>query len=679
MIKLHSKKYLFFSVLLFLVLSTICFIVFVHSVFYHKDEKIKQLQVAGSLAEKEFQKTIQNNIISLESLKERLAESEGEFIKYLENDSYRIIRQNPALKFIEYIDSSGVIRKVTPLAGNEAIVNLDIKKIAYRYPSWQENTKDTLTNITPWVDLTQKGKAFLVDVPLYYNNRFQGTITAGMDFQSQFDDISSKLDDYSIQIKDDVGTTFYAYNNPLPEMYKDPMVFKAPLIPTKARQNVWMFQFMFKKGTVVLATESQKVAMVIGLVFSAIISLLAYFYLLAKQQSHKFEKAIKRLEILNTDLDAEKNRAQEASEAKTQFLSNMSHEIRTPLSAILSISEILEGQKLSPEEHEYIHLMRHSSKTLLKLVNNILNFDKIESGEIEFSQEPFQPKALLKKTIDTYSHNIVKKEVRIIGNLDSTTPAISAIGDSSAMEQIYINLISNAIKFTERGTIEITYREIPVADFLEIHFEIADSGIGIPESKLEVIFERFSQLDQVVTKKHQGSGLGLAITKKLVNLLNGSITVSSKLGEGTTFSVKLNLPLEAQITSDTEVQNSKSDYGHLKVLVVDDNILNQLILVKILSKKNIVADTASTGDEALDNCNQKQYDLIFMDVHMPDKDGFEVVKQIRKTDTESIILGLSADVTKHAIEYGISIGMNDYLTKPIEQKNLFATLDKYFG
>ncbi len=668
------------STILFLALSTLCILIYGHSLKIHKEEKIRQLHAAGSLASQDFERTIYNNILSLQGLKDRIVESNGDFFKYLENDSRRIIIQNPALKFVEFIDSTGTIRTVVPLEPNKQVIGLDITKIEYRYPDWLKHSEDTMTNITPWVNLTQNGKAFLVDVPIYFNNSFQGTISAGMDFKSQFDNISSKLIEYSILIKDELGTTFYSFNDPNPVKHGFDGIFRHTLKNIDEKiSKPWSVQFMYKSEEALQASTSQKFSLFIGILFSLIISLLAYFFLLANKQSQKYENANIKLTALNQELSKERKKADEASVAKTQFLSNMSHEIRTPLSAILSISEILEGQKLEEHEREYLDLMRDSSKTLLNLVNNILQFDKIESGNVKLSKNTFKPKLLIKTIIDIYKPIITDKGLVLVSDIDENSPPNVVIGDLSSTEQIITNLISNATKFTESGRIEIVYEEILTTNFLKVKFCVLDTGIGIENSKIESIFERFTQLDYGVTKKHQGSGLGLAITKRLIDLMNGKIEVTSTLNKGSIFKVELDYRLSKSPIANPKVVERDKDFANLKVLVVDDNKMNQMILVKILSKINILADKASDGDEALKMCASTFYDLIFMDIHMPGKDGFEIAKQIRKTNKESIILGLSADVTQQAIDDSNKSGMNDYLTKPIEQKHLFETLDFYFS
>ncbi|MCZ4318963.1 ATP-binding protein [Aequorivita viscosa] len=577
-----------------------------------------------------------------------------------------------------FIDSTGVINFINPLEPNRKALNLDIKKLSYRYPDWFANSKDTVINITSWLDLTQSGKAFLVDVPVYYNNAFQGTVSAGMDFKSQFDNISSKQNIFSILIKDNTGKTFYSYNEPNPAIFKKNQVYVKKLRPFSNRSNsTWNFEFMYDSKSELKATPLQNFILALSIFVSFLIGLLYYFYMLDKYQLKKDKAVNQRLNTLNEELKKERLKAEEASIAKTQFLSHMSHEIRTPLSAILSISEILEGKKLLASEKEFLKLMQNSSRTLLNLVNNILHIDKIESGKIELTKETFNPFITLKHIVEIYTQAAKIKGLQLTTNFADIEQTKVVMGDISRTEQIFTNLISNAVKFTDVGAITVYYEEKEVNGQLQINFRITDTGVGIDPSQLEVIFERFKQLDFGITKKHQGSGLGLAITKMLVELMGGTIHVKSKLGEGATFKVFLKFPT-------VDPQNKKvsrkkfRNLGHLNVLIVDDNLLNCRILEKILSKKSIKPDIAKDGDEALLKCVSKQYDLIFMDVHMPGKDGFEIVQHLRKIGNKAIILGFSADATKEAIERGIKAGMNDYLTKPIEQETLFAILGKYF-
>lgn len=679
-IKVYREyKFALLSIILFLFLSALSVISYNKTVEDQRQAKLRQLEIAGNLTYQDFKKIIGHNIASLENLRDRIVESNGNFKTYLKSDTERIIKQNQSIKFIEYIDSTGVINFVVPFDPNRAVLNLDIKTVGYRYVSWIANSKDTLVNITSWVDLTQHGKAFLVDVPIYYDGNFQGTISAGMDFTEQFDDISSKQNLFSVQIKDDVDNTFYSYNKPESEILNSEQIFTQRLNPISNRTvGDWKFDFMFYSSSELRATTLQNYILAFGIFLSFLIGLLVYYFQLAKRQSQRYKLVNDSLNVLNVELEKERIRAEDASKSKTQFLSNMSHEIRTPLSAILSISEILEGKQLLDSEKEFLEIMQDSSRVLLNLVNNILHIEKIETGKVGLSREAFSPFKTLKKIVEIYSPTAKIKGIAIKTNFENFQNPKNVLGDVSRTEQIFSNLISNATKFTDVGTITILYDEEEENGNLKINMKVADTGIGIDPSKTDVIFERFKQLDFGITKKHQGSGLGLAITKKLVEMMEGSIEVQSVMGEGSTFTVSLEFPIVESQNENKKLREYR-DLSYLKVLIVDDNLLNQKILAKILSKIQIVPDLSKDGDDALLKCTSSHYDLIFMDVHMPGKDGFEIVQHLRKIDNTSVILGFSADVTKEAIERGMKVGMNDYLTKPIEQETLFNILNKYFS
>ncbi|SRX73859.1 ATP-binding protein [Aequorivita antarctica] len=675
----REYKLALLSIILFLFLSALSVISYNKTVEDQRQAKLRQLEIAGNLTYQDFKKIIGHNIASLENLRDRIVESNGNFKTYLKSDTERIIKQNQSIKFIEYIDSTGVINFVVPFDPNRAVLNLDIKTVGYRYASWIANSKDTLVNITSWVDLTQHGKAFLVDVPIYYDGNFQGTISAGMDFTEQFDDISSKQNLFCVQIKDDVDNIFYSYNKPESEILNSEQIFTQPLNPISNRTvGAWKFNFMFYSSSELRATTLQNYILAFGIFLSFLIGLLVYYFQLAKRQSQRYKLVNDSLNVLNVELEKERIRAEDASKSKTQFLSNMSHEIRTPLSAILSISEILEGKQLLDSEKEFLEIMQDSSRVLLNLVNNILHIEKIETGKVGLSREAFSPFKTLKKIVEIYGPTAKIKGIAIKTNFENFQNPKKVLGDVSRTEQIFSNLISNATKFTDVGTITILYDEEEENGNLKINMKVADTGIGIDPSKTDVIFERFKQLDFGITKKHQGSGLGLAITKKLVEMMDGSIEVQSVMGEGSTFTVSLEFPIVESQNENKKLREYR-DLSYLKVLIVDDNLLNQKILAKILSKIQIQPDLSKDGDDALLKCTSSHYDLIFMDVHMPGKDGFEIVQHLRKIDNTSVILGFSADVTKEAIERGMKVGMNDYLTKPIEQETLFNILNKYFS
>ena len=676
MSKRKPKKFYYVSISLFLILSFISLLLYVRANSELEKEHTAQIQSMGEITVKNFEETVFNNITYLENLKDRIVESKGEYFKYWENDAHRIIDQNSALKFIEYINSDGIIKAVVPFQQNKEAVNLDIKKLSYRYPEWNKHTSNNTTNITNWIKLTQGGYVFLIDVPIYYNGEFHGTITAGMDFEVPFNIISSNLgEQHAVTIKDDEGTTFYNYNSIQPKQNEDARIFKSIITVDKLDQNNWNFTFLYNESESLKDRKIvQKAALAFGLILSMLIGLLVLFYLKVDEKAKELASVNINLKQLNKRIRKEEEKATKASHAKTQFLSNMSHEIRTPLNAILGISEVIQIEEMNEENRSYIQLLRNSSKSLLALVNDILDIDKIELGKIEMVESYFQPKNTLQKIVKTYEPEIKKKGLKFSINFPDG-PTSMVVGDHSKTIQIFTNLLNNAVKFTHKGSIQVDYYEEVIDDNLHFQFSIKDTGIGISKEKLPLVFDRFVQIDEGIRKKHSGSGLGLSITKGLVDFLKGSILVKSKLNEGTTFDVKLSFPV-ADYFDEEKIEYLK--LNDIKTLIVDDNKINTLVLEKVLRKANLKADIALSGEESLSKLKEKKYDLIFMDVHMPNVDGFEIVEQIRRNNNDTVIFGFSADVTREAIIKGKKVGMNEYLIKPIDQKRLFYLLAKYF-
>ena len=278
-----------------------------------------------------------------------------------------------------------------------------------------------------------------------------------------------------------------------------------------------------------------------------------------------------------------------------------------------------------------------------------------------------QPSAIIENLIAFYRPQIEDKKLKLHTHLNIGDRNM-VVGDRTKFEQISLNILSNAIKFTKKGTISITYEERYIkASGIAIVLVVGDTGIGIPAKKQEAIFDRFTQLDVGVRKKHSGGGLGLYITRQLVKLMQGSIKVTSKKGVGSEFTVTLEFPL-----AQKQKKPFNKDFAdeicklQLNVLVVDDNKLNVIILIKLLKNMGMNPDAAYNGKEALEQMALKNYDIIFMDVHMPEMDGYEATRRIRLTNNEVLILGLSADATTSSIEEGLCAGMNNYLTKPLD-------------
>lgn len=642
----------------------------------HKQVVVNEIETYGRLRFQEFLSSGQNNVWALENLKERIEMTHGKYFEYWEEDAQLILRQNPSFKFVQWIDSSMVIKKVTPLKGNEAAIDLDISNL-FRRDEWLRHVRDSSTNITSWVPLTQGGISFLVDVPVFFGDRFQGTITAGMDFTVTFNDLASEMKNYAIEIMDDKGTVFYQFNHPDASSFPAELVFKDTYEVDKLDRQDWTFSLMPRDADILRERRREVYSdLVFGILLSLLSSSLVYFYRSSRNENKRYRELNLKLSEANANLREERIRAEKASKAKTEFVSNMSHEIRTPLNAIIGFIGVLKESELNPSMMECLSLMDLSSKKLLLLINDILEIDKIESGQIDFRKDVFSPFREIVNIISIYKPSMEAKGLYI--NLNTETgEGLYVVGDMGKYGQILTNLLRNALKFTEQGGVEVHYLEKIMDTSLQLKISIKDSGIGIPNAKLKTIFDRFTQIDSGILKKHEGSGLGLYITYLLIELLEGSIEVKSVENEGTEFNIVLKFPLSEADKKDRSPEPHLIDLSGHKVLIVDDNKVNSMVLQKTMDNFGIDSHWVRDGREAVEAVAKNDYDLIFMDIHMPEMNGFEATKEIRKTNKEIIIIGFSADVTKETIQGARDVGMNDYLTKPISYDRLRQSLSDY--
>ncbi len=636
----------------------------------------KDIEVNGQIQSQGFLSSGQKSIIVLENLMERLEMTNGDYFEYWEEDARLILKEDQSFKFVEWIDSSLVVQRIVPHKGNEAIVGRSLSNHPRR-DEWLRHVRDSTTNLTSWIPLIQGGHSILLDVPVFFGGKFQGTITAGMDFTTTFDMLSAGMDDYSIEIKDDKGTTFYKLNDPSPSDFSDDLVYVRSYEVDEDDKQVWTFYLMPRnKDVLAERNKSSSSILMFGILISLLMSLLTYFYQSSRNENTRFRELNIKLRVANRSLREERTKAEKASKAKTEFVSNMSHEIRTPLNAIMGFIEVLKESKIDSSLHEYLSLMDVSSKKLLLLVNDILEIDKIESGQISFKKDIFSPADELQNIISIYRPSIEAKG--LYANLDIVSDSKThVIADIGKFGQILTNLLRNALKFTDQGGIDITYEETIQNSDLNITIGIRDTGIGIPKSKLKTIFDRFTQIDSGITKRHEGSGLGLYITYLLIELLEGHIEVDSTENVGTEFKISLRFPItEMQPEVDAPISDS-IDLTGFKVLIVDDNKVNVVVLKKTLDAFGINTYWVGNGKEAVKAVVENQYDLVFMDIHMPEMDGFEATEEIRKTHKDLVIIGFSADVTKETIQGAKEVGMNDYFTKPITFDKLRQNLSKY--
>lgn len=379
------------------------------------------------------------------------------------------------------------------------------------------------------------------------------------------------------------------------------------------------------------------------------------------------------LRTKNIELSAQKKIAERAVFAKDSFLANMSHEIRTPLNAIIGFTDLLAQTRLDDVQRDYIDSVQIAEENLLLIINDILDLSKIESGNLIIDAHPFHLKNTLKHVYDLLKVK-VPKDVEFNLFLDAEMPEI-VIGDQGRLNQILVNLTGNALKFTEEGEVTVSVKKVAeTADDYSLKFSVKDTGIGIPEDKLETIFERFTQAEESTTRKFGGTGLGLNIVKQLVELQNGEIHVKSKTGRGSEFFFVLTYKKTNHIEVETKPL-AGYNLGKLKILLCEDNVLNQKLVKNVISNFGFELDIAENGEAGIELLSKNNYDLVLMDLQMPVKDGYQTTRYIRNQLKLSIpIIAMTAHSLVGEQERCYQEGMNGYVPKPFKQTVLLDTI-----
>jgi len=393
---------------------------------------------------------------------------------------------------------------------------------------------------------------------------------------------------------------------------------------------------------------------------------------------YKKTKSNKLLRIKYHKLEEAKLKAEMTSKTKSNFFSMMSHELRTPLYAVTGITHLLLEENPKPSQRQYLKSLKFSGDHLLSLVNNILQANKLEENTITIGASTFNLKANIDNIIKSFDLLIKDRENELNIAYDTEIPEL-LVGDSLKISQILINLISNAIKFTKKGTIRLSIEKVDETnEDVQLHFCVQDTGIGIPKEKQEKVFEVFSQNHDAVNEDYQGSGLGLSIVKKLLQLYDSDIHLESKVNVGTTFTFDIRFPKATEnVDVVQEIDIDDVDFSQLHMLVVDDNKINQMLTRKILSTKHITTDIVASGAAAIAAVKKNHYDLILMDIHMPEMDGYEATSAIRKFNKKVPIIAFTAVSLDDSLPKIINSGMNDMIIKPFDAPQLFALIHKY--
>jgi PAS domain S-box-containing protein len=403
---------------------------------------------------------------------------------------------------------------------------------------------------------------------------------------------------------------------------------------------------------------------------------------LAKEQ---LKKNFEELQNTQAQLKVAKELAEASSKAKSEFLSKMSHEIRTPMNAIMGMAHLLLRNNPEEEQRKDLEDLLISTESLLTLINDILDFSQIETGQVIFQNREFDIHQLVSNVVRAHEQDNIEMEV----NIDDRIPKIVK-GDEKRFAQILTNLTQNAVKFTEAGTV---YIDAKLNSFdskqVFIEFSVRDTGIGIPEDKLDLIFESFSQVDNSLTRKYQGKGLGLSIVKHLLELQGSAIQVESIVNKGSTFSFILGFE-NVEVTQKKAITNGQKPviqitnpaeqrFDGLKVLLVEDNRMNIVVTKKLLKTWNVEVEVALNGKIGVEKATESDYDLILMDLQMPVMDGFEATSNIRTIEKhkDTPIIALTAEVMEESQARAIEVGMNDFVTKPFKPNVLFQAMSQF--
>lgn len=599
-------------------------------------------------------------------------------------DAANYITDNPGIQAIEWVDGTYHIRWVVPLKGNEKAENLFLGFEERRLKALEKAKAISTATMSKPITLVQGGTGILVYFPINVKNDFSGFLLVvfntekWIDFLFRDDRHSDVIKDFDVSVKlageKIFETSTYPDNKDTKRLttYNDTILNHPLVVSIKPTQHY----------SVQRSNYTAELVMAAFVLFGAILACLSYFLKKASTASLQMQKSLVALDLESTERKRAEEDANQANLAKTKFLTAMSHEIRTPLNAVLGVLQLLGKKDLSDDVVEKLKIAHQSGHFLLTLVNQILDFARIEAGAVEKSEEDFVIGELIANLFSMFKMQAEKKQLqfdyRIIGPEDKCVT-----GDYNHIRQILFNLIGNALKFTDKGAVTVIVKVIDAAnDVVKLSFEVMDTGNGISQEEQEIIFEEFKQ-SETGRKSGLGSGLGLSISKQLAEFMGGQLFVTSSVGHGTTFTFLTEVMVSEAQLNIRLTDKMQTDLPQLRILVAEDNSINQMIIEEMLVGDGHLVTIVEDGSLAVREIQNSTvgYDLVLMDIQMPVMNGVEATKAIRTIipDPEKLpIFALTANVFKSQIEEYLSAGMQATLTKPIILNDLRTMLIRYF-